>query len=163
MTKYYKTGTITAESFDGSIDMIAKYGIKEEPLDVNALLNASDSEETLSHYLYRNTSYLIPTLEGDMKLHKGDMIVTGAEGEHWAVKASIFNETYKKLPVINHNIAREIELLKQSGETLTSVIGAAYQDALVLGTEHLTTVDSYILYGGGDTFITAWTKGYQVK
>ena len=50
MTKYYKTGTITAESFDGSIDMIAKYGIKKEPLDVNALLNASDSEETLSHY-----------------------------------------------------------------------------------------------------------------
>lgn len=162
MTKYYKTGTITAEPFDGSIGMMGKYGIKKEPLDVNALINASDSEETLSHYLYRTTSYLIPTLEGDMKIHKGDMIVTGAEGEHWAVKASIFSKTYEALPLIPHTIAREIELLKQDGETLTSVIGAAYQDVLVLGTKHLTSVDEYILYAG-DTFITAWTKGYQVK
>lgn len=161
MTKYYKTGTITAEPFDGSFDMMDKYGIRKEPLEVNTLLNASDSEEALSHYLYRTTSYLIPTLEGYRKIHKGDMIVTGAECEHWAVRASIFSKTYEALPLIPHDIAREIERLKQNEEALTSVIGAAYQDALVLGTKHLTSVDEYILYVG-DTFITAWTKGYQV-
>ena len=164
MTKYYKTATITAEPFDGSIGMMEKYGIGIKLLDINPFLDGTDSLDNLESYLrQKHSGYLITTLEGDMELDRGDMIVTGVNGEHWAVKSSIFSKTYKKLPTVSHDIAQEIELLKQSGESLTSVIGAAYQDSLVLGAKHLTTVESYILYGGGDTFITAWMKGYQVK
>lgn len=36
----------------------------------------------------------IETLEGNMLAHKGDYILTGTEGERWAVKKHIFEKTY---------------------------------------------------------------------
>lgn len=36
----------------------------------------------------------IETLEGNMVAHTGDYILTGTEGERWAVKKHIFEKTY---------------------------------------------------------------------
>lgn len=36
----------------------------------------------------------IETLEGSMLAHEGDYILTGTEGERWAVKKHIFEKTY---------------------------------------------------------------------
>lgn len=36
----------------------------------------------------------IETLEGNMLAHAGDYILTGTEGERWAVKKHIFEKTY---------------------------------------------------------------------
>ena len=45
-----------------------------------------------------NDCYLIPTLEGIMKMMRGDMLITGVEGEIYPCKLEIFNATYEALP-----------------------------------------------------------------
>ena len=39
--------------------------------------------------------YLIPTLEGTMKFQRGDMLITGVQGEIYPCKPDIFAETYE--------------------------------------------------------------------
>ena len=38
--------------------------------------------------------YLIPTLEGTMKLIRGDMLITGVNGEIYPCEIDIFKKTY---------------------------------------------------------------------
>lgn len=52
-------------------------------------------------YQFSNTKgmgddlFFIKTLEGDMKVSPGDWVVTGVNGEKWAVKPDIFEKTYE--------------------------------------------------------------------
>lgn len=39
--------------------------------------------------------YLIPTLEGTMKMDRGDMLITGVKGEVYPCKPDIFAATYE--------------------------------------------------------------------
>lgn len=39
--------------------------------------------------------YIIPTLEGSMRLNRGDMLITGVKGEIYPCKADIFAATYE--------------------------------------------------------------------
>lgn len=39
--------------------------------------------------------YLIPTLEGTMKMHRGDMLITGVKGEVYPCRGDIFGATYE--------------------------------------------------------------------
>ena len=41
--------------------------------------------------------YLVPTLEGIMKFERGDMLITGVQGEIYPCKRSIFDATYEAL------------------------------------------------------------------
>ena len=99
---YRKVGTVKAERFlvvdNDKIDYYrAKYGITQ-------LGGLSDSEisgfkPTMgAQVVYEGpNSYAIPTLEGEIIINNGDWILTGVDGEHWAVKDEIFNKTYKKV------------------------------------------------------------------
>lgn len=80
--KYKKIVPIKAEQFDGSDEMISRYGIID-------LAKAIESKE--------ETTYVIPTKEGSMGLTKGDYISTGIDGEHWPIKKSIFERTYERV------------------------------------------------------------------
>lgn len=40
---------------------------------------------------------LIPTLEGDMKVSRGDWIIRGVQGEFYPCKPDIFTETYEEV------------------------------------------------------------------
>ena len=42
------------------------------------------------------TGYL-DTKEGPMRVHKGDYIATGVDGEHWAIDQDIFERTYERM------------------------------------------------------------------
>ena len=42
--------------------------------------------------------YLIPTLEGTMKMMRGDMLITGVAGEIYPCKPDIFAATYEQEP-----------------------------------------------------------------
>jgi hypothetical protein len=44
-----------------------------------------------------NDCYLIPTLEGTMKFNRGDMLITGVNGEIYPCKIDIFEKTYEKV------------------------------------------------------------------
>jgi hypothetical protein len=39
--------------------------------------------------------YLIPTLEGTMRFNRGDMLITGVNGEIYPCKMDIFEKTYE--------------------------------------------------------------------
>lgn len=39
--------------------------------------------------------YLIPTLEGTMRMERGDMLITGVKGEIYPCKPDIFEATYE--------------------------------------------------------------------
>jgi hypothetical protein len=41
--------------------------------------------------------YLIPTLEGIMKMGRNDMLITGVNGEIYPCKIDIFEKTYEKI------------------------------------------------------------------
>jgi len=41
--------------------------------------------------------YLIPTLEGTMKLLRGDMLITGVAGEIYPCRPDIFEATYESV------------------------------------------------------------------
>lgn len=72
---YRKTATIKAKQFDGSNEMIDKYHIEIDDA-------------------YK-VPFRIEALEGWIGIESGDWIATGVEGEHWAIKDSIFKETYE--------------------------------------------------------------------
>lgn len=42
-----------------------------------------------------NACYLIPTLEGSMKMMPNDMLITGVQGEIYPCKIDIFKATYE--------------------------------------------------------------------
>lgn len=44
-----------------------------------------------------NECYLIPTLEGTMKFHQGDMLITGVKGEIYPCKSDVFEATYEPI------------------------------------------------------------------
>lgn len=79
LKEYRKTATIKAEQFDGSEEMIKKYGIGTIMLTID------------------NYQYYIKTLEGDLVISIGDWIATGVEGEHWAIDDEIFRKTYEEV------------------------------------------------------------------
>lgn len=41
--------------------------------------------------------YLIPTLEGTMKMQRGDMLINGVKGEIYPCKMDIFEQTYERV------------------------------------------------------------------
>lgn len=41
--------------------------------------------------------YLIPTLEGTMRMDRGDMLITGVKGEIYPCKPDIFAATYDRV------------------------------------------------------------------
>lgn len=41
--------------------------------------------------------YLIPTLEGTMRFQRGDMLITGVNGEIYPCKMDIFTQTYDQV------------------------------------------------------------------
>lgn len=97
---YRKVGTVKAERFlvvdNGKIDYYrAKYGITQID-DLSEISSFKPTAGTQVCYM-GDDSYVIPTLEGNMIINNGDWILTGVDGEHWAVKDEIFNKTYEKV------------------------------------------------------------------
>lgn len=99
---YRKIATVKAECFrpidNARLDYYrAKYGITQ--LGDLSDGEISDFKPTMgAQVVYEGpNSYVISTLEGKMIINDGDWILTGVDGEHWAVKDEIFNKTYKEV------------------------------------------------------------------
>lgn len=90
MKLYRKTATIRAERFDGSEEMVERYGV----LDTEG------------------AGLFLPTLEGNLEFHVGDWIVTGVKGEHWAIADDVFKQTYAELPAVPQYVAECINYMK---------------------------------------------------
>lgn len=97
---YRKVRTVKAERFravdNDKIDYYrAKYGITKIG-DLSEISSFKSTAGTQACYV-GDDSYVIPTLEGNMIINDGDWILTGVDGEHWAVKNEIFNKTYEEV------------------------------------------------------------------
>ena len=78
---YRKAALIEAEQFDGTQTMMVKYGIFAHPE---------------AYYFMDKPLYTLKTKEGDMEVKPYDYIVTGVDGEHWAIDKNIFERTYER-------------------------------------------------------------------
>lgn len=75
--------------------------------------------------------YLIPTLEGTMKMGREDMLITGVKGEIYPCKRDIFDATYDAAPA---DLEQEIQAKADKGPRVTP---AALQAEIV--SEHYFT------------------------
>lgn len=98
---YRKTGTIKAEQFDGSKNMINKYHIE------------------LDHAY--GCPFRLETLEGWLGVNIHDLIVFGANGEYWPIEEDVFNKTYAELPVIPKVWGDTIEEFKANHYRLSEI------------------------------------------
>ena len=79
---------------------------RKKPIIVNVILwdggNKKEVEsfvgEPINHaYSTYNDVIVIKTLEGDMFVNKGDLIIKGVNGEFYPCRPDIFNKTYEKV------------------------------------------------------------------
>lgn len=141
---YHKTGTIKAEQFDGSDEMVDKY----ELIDAGTMLGTHHSPE-----LY---------LTGSGKLNVGDWIATGVNGEHWSIADDVFKKTYAELPVIPKNVAKHI-VTEHGLSDLIPIWGGIYRamiQTVVYGYQKGDIGDWIINHS--DMFARAWLDGYVV-
>ena len=79
---------------------MAKY--RKKPVVVEAVQylreeNIGESQEFCPDMVYvaEDNEYYIKTLEGNMKISKGDYIIKGVQGEFYPCKPDIFEMTYE--------------------------------------------------------------------
>ncbi len=99
------------------------------------------------------TNPVIPTLEGDMKVHDGDWIATGANDEHWPIADDVFRKTYAELPVIPKYVDEYIRLMKSLGKSVGGAIKYWLRE---------DEIDEY-MEDNSEKFARAWLDGYQVE
>lgn len=129
---YRKTGTIKAEQFDGSDNMINKYHIE---LDKAYVL-----------------PFRIETIQGWLGLPVGDWIETRANGRHRLIADAVFKKTYTELPVIPNYVAKYINYMKSSYRDIWDAIHYPLRS---------NNVSKY-MEDNSETFARAWLDGYEV-
>ena len=78
-----------------TFDELVAYGkASGAPLVLNMPWSFSYAGHPISHET--DDCYLIPTLEGAMKMGRNDMLITGVMGEVYPCKLDIFQATYEK-------------------------------------------------------------------
>lgn len=89
-----KPVTVEAITFDELVAHgIEVYAEMNWPLNNGAPWSFRYQGHEITHE--NDDCYLIPTPEGTMKFNRGDMLVTGIEGEIYPVKMSVFEESYE--------------------------------------------------------------------
>lgn len=74
--------------------MIKKY-IKKVPITAEQWTGSQEMRDRYKVFYVGKESYL-HTLEGNMKLEKGDYIATSIKGEHWAIDKKYLKKLIKK-------------------------------------------------------------------
>ncbi|WP_436450620.1 hypothetical protein [Loigolactobacillus coryniformis] len=153
--KYIKTVPIEAEQFDGSQELVNKYDI----VVGSTMPDGRVLEPSLCY---------IKTLEGSLKIHVGDWIATGVNGEHWPIADEIFKQTYHKLPVIPVEIANAIEEYRDrfgSAKGLNELITDMNVPWKLGVLETVTAIPEIILgvfRSKTDVLARAWLDGYEI-
>lgn len=102
ITKYAKTSIVEAVVFDGTQAMMDQFSI-----------------------IKRHKDYWIKTMEGLLRVKVGDYLVTGVEGEHWAVNPCIFDKTYRELPDIPNGVTETLKYAAENKINLWNVLEKA--------------------------------------
>lgn len=90
----YKKKPVIIEAI--TFEELVKYGIDSGGNVVDGMPWSFRYEG--QHITHENDDcYLIPTLEGVMRLNRGDMLITGISGEIYPCKSNIFEMTYDRV------------------------------------------------------------------
>jgi len=77
-----------------TFDELVEYGKSHADNPVNGMPWSFEyAGQPITHE--NDDCYLIPTLEGTMKFIRGDMLITGVNGEIYPCKPDIFEKTYE--------------------------------------------------------------------
>lgn len=150
LTKYVKTVPVEAIRFDGSKEMIDRY----------ELGHRRNYEKP---WLDQTTVW---TLEGEMQIIKGDWLVTGVNGEHWAIKNDIFKKSYAELPVVPKVVSKTLMYAKKKNCNLSWVFRQTPNDLMKLKvitqSERQKFSEFFRTSNSNETFARAWLDGYVV-
>lgn len=76
-----------------TFDELVAHGLKQGSNIVNGMpWSFTYNGQPITHE--NDNCYLIPTLEGTMRMDRGDMLITGVKGEIYPCKPEIFEATY---------------------------------------------------------------------
>lgn len=89
----YKKKPVEVEAI--TFEELVAYGLKAKGACLHNGIPWSFNYERQPITHENDDCYLIPTLEGTMKFHRGDMLITGIQGEIYPCRADIFAETYE--------------------------------------------------------------------
>jgi hypothetical protein len=93
MTKYRKKPVIVDAI---SFDELVEYGINNGAYIINNMpWSFNYNGHPITHE--NDNCYLIPTLEGTMKMTRTDMLITGINNEIYPCKIDIFEKTYERV------------------------------------------------------------------
>ncbi len=81
--------------------MFKKYTKKPVEIEAMEFNDTRDNIVTLQKiigkkFIPKTEGYFIKTLEGEMKISEGDMIIRGIKGEYYPCKPDIFEASYQK-------------------------------------------------------------------
>ncbi len=89
---YYRKKPVIIEAI--TFDELVAYGNTHSSNIVNGMpWSFTYAGHAITHE--NDNCYLIPTPEGVMKFHRGDMLITGVKGEIYPCQIDIFNATYE--------------------------------------------------------------------
>lgn len=146
---YRKTATIKAEQFDED-KWREIYDNAKSPKDWWAKSKRLGLD-------YHTGSFVITTLEGDMRVIDGDWIATGVSGEHWPIADDVFRKTYAELPAVPKEVAEYLEMCKQTDVSLYYAIhGIEFNMS-----DPWSPVINWMAQHTED-FARAWLDGYQI-
>ena len=88
----YRKKPVVVEAI--TFDELVAYGLANTSNVVNGMPWSFDyCGHPITHE--NDDCYLIPTLEGTMKMHRGDVLITGVKGEVYPCRSDIFAATYE--------------------------------------------------------------------
>ncbi|MDT3391864.1 MAG: hypothetical protein LIR22_06025 [Bacillota bacterium] len=160
MTKYIKTTATEFEQFDEA-EWDRKYKSCQHPEDWQQLAGRLNIDRHMGQFI-------IQSREGDMRLHDGDWIATGVNGEHWPIADDVFKKTYAELPVIPVEIANAIEEYRDrfgSAKGLNELITDMNVPWKLGVLETVTAIPEIILgvfRSKTDVLARAWLDGYEI-
>jgi len=142
---YRKTGTIKAEQYDGSNEMIDKYHLR---CDIGFLFFGNPLK-------YKTVPYQLETQYGWGNISVGDWIATNDDGKYILITDD-FKKTYAELPAIPNYVAEYINIEKNNTDVIQAGIDAIEYSK---GNIELTTW----IEENGDMFARAWLNGFQTE
>lgn len=168
MKVYRKTDAVDAEQFDGSNEMVDKYGIEVvegvadkygiEMVDRDYAEDYSIPEAGPAPYV----RYFLTRFDLAKGISVGDWIATGSNGNHWTITDDVFKKTYAELPVIPKAVAAYIKKCKHDGIAIASAMDEdKFTKKVAEYFRNYYTRDQWIEIQ--DTFARAWLDGYVVK
>ena len=102
-----------------------------------------------------DTQLVIPTLEGDMKVSKGDYVIKGIKGEFYPCKPDVFEKTYD---VVEDGVRPQTFGEKAVGITFNPSGSDEVHEAKMLAAKQIDLLEKVHIKLTNDSATTTWVR-----